>query len=43
MLSVLKMAIRNLLRYQRRTLLTTLLITIGIVGYKAFHHIPKTL
>lgn len=36
MLSVLKMAIRNLLRYQRRTLLTTLLITIGIVAVLLF-------
>lgn len=36
MMNVLKMAIRNLLRYQRRTLLTTLLITIGIVAVLLF-------
>ena len=36
MSSVVKMAIRNLLRYQRRTLLTTLLITIGIVAVLLF-------
>ena len=32
MLNVLKMAGRNLLRYQRRTALTSLLIVIGIVA-----------
>ena len=33
---VLKMAARNLMRYQRRTLLTALLIVIGIVGVLLF-------
>jgi putative ABC transport system permease protein len=36
MLNVLKMAARNLMRYQRRTLLTSLLIVIGIVGVLLF-------
>ena len=33
---ILKIAARNLLRYQRRTLLTTLLITIGVVAMLLF-------
>lgn len=36
MLNVLKMAGRNLMRYQRRTLLTSLLIVIGIVAVLLF-------
>jgi putative ABC transport system permease protein len=36
MFNVMKIAARNLLRYRRRTLLTTLLITIGIVAVLLF-------
>ncbi len=36
MLNVLKIAARNLLRYRRRTLLTSILITIGIVSVLLF-------
>lgn len=36
MISTLKLAMRNLLRYQRRTLLTALLITLGVVALLLF-------
>ncbi|TXT34005.1 MAG: hypothetical protein FD135_5373, partial [Comamonadaceae bacterium] len=36
MSSTLKLALRNLLRYQRRTLLTALLITLGVVALLLF-------
>lgn len=36
MYKIIKIAARNLLRYQRRTLLTTLLITIGVVAMLLF-------
>lgn len=36
MINILKIAAKNLLRYQRRTILTTLLITIGIVAVLLF-------
>jgi len=36
MTSTLKLAVRNLLRYQRRTLLTALLITLGVVALLLF-------
>ena len=36
MMNVLKIASKNLMRYQRRTILTTLLITIGIVAVLLF-------
>lgn len=36
MLDVLKMAARNLMRYQRRTVLTSLLIVIGVIGVLLF-------
>jgi hypothetical protein len=36
MIATLKLAARNLLRYRRRTLLTALLITIGVVAMLLF-------
>ena len=36
MLNVLKIAVRNLARFGRRTLLTSTLITLGIVGVLLF-------
>lgn len=36
MLNILRLAGKNLMRYRRRTLLTTLLITIGIVAVLLF-------
>ena len=36
MLNILKIAIRNLTRFGRRTLLTSSLITLGIVGVLLF-------
>jgi putative ABC transport system permease protein len=36
MINILKIAAKNLMRYQRRTILTTLLITIGIVAVLLF-------
>jgi putative ABC transport system permease protein len=36
MFNVMKIAARNLLRYRRRTMLTTLLITLGIVAVLIF-------
>ena len=36
MLKILKIAARNLMRYQRRTLLTTLLITLGVMAMLLF-------
>ena len=39
MLNILKIALRNLLRYKRRTLLTSLLITIGVLAVLLFSSI----
>ena len=36
MIDILKIAVRNLLRYKRRTLLTSLLITVGLVAVMLF-------
>ena len=36
MIDILKLAARNLLRYKRRTLLTSLLITVGLTA--VYHH-----
>ena len=36
MIDILKIAVRNLLRYKRRTLLTSLLITVGLVSVMLF-------
>ncbi|NNJ92149.1 MAG: ABC transporter permease, partial [Gammaproteobacteria bacterium] len=36
MIDILKIAARNLLRYKRRTLLTSLLITVGLVAVLLF-------
>ena len=42
MISLFKIAARNLLRYRRRTLLTALLITVGIVAVLVFISVAES-